>query len=130
LVDAVYKDALDEVLHMAAALPPGTAWAVVADVDETMLDNSQYAVDVGPGGYTPETWNAWVTKAAAPPIPGAPALMDAIRAAGGHVAFVTNRDNVPSTQANLQSVVLFNEGDRLCGVSDKGDKGPRRQSVR
>jgi 5'-nucleotidase (lipoprotein e(P4) family) len=130
LVDAVYHDALDETLSMAAALPPGTEWTIVADVDETLLDNSGYAVQVGPGGYAPETWKVWVEAAAAPAIPGAVAFVDAIRAAGGHVALITNREDAPSTQKNLEAVGLFRDGDRLCGKTDTSDKEPRRRSVR
>jgi 5'-nucleotidase (lipoprotein e(P4) family) len=81
-----------------AALPP----AVVMDVDETLLDNSEPQAGMLLAGTCfddfPQAWDSWVAKRRAPAVPGAAEFVRAARAmrdpAGRavHVFFVTNRE--------------------------------------
>ena len=84
-----------------SALPP----AVVMDIDETVLDNSEPQVHMLREGICyeefPGAWDDWVAKHRAPAVPGA---VDFIRAARGmkdasgrpvRVVFVTNRECAP-----------------------------------
>ncbi|MEO8195429.1 MAG: HAD family acid phosphatase [Thermoanaerobaculia bacterium] len=82
-------------------LPP----AVVADVDETLLDNSPYEADrirVG-GRYEPASWNAWVQRARAAAVPGAVEFARYAAERGVTLFYVTNRAAAleEKTRANL-----------------------------
>lgn len=100
-------------------------WAVILDADETVLDNSLYQLRRARQGqgYTSESWNAWVMEASAPPLPGAVDFIAGVKALGGHVAIVTNRDEsvCDATRRNLASVGV--DADvvlcRQPGVSEK-----------
>lgn len=129
-VRGVYQVAGDAAVVAGARLPAGTRWVVVADADETLIDNSLYQVEVGARGYTPETWAVWETRGAAVPMPGAVELVARVHAAGGQFAFITNRSNRDATLTLLQQHGLWEEGDRLCTRTEASDKGPRRASVR
>jgi 5'-nucleotidase (lipoprotein e(P4) family) len=97
---AEYHAALYQVYRLATARveaetrtrEPGT-WAVVLDADETIINNVGYQVErsrLGLG-FTPESWNAWVKRREATPLPGASAFLARVRALGGKIAIVTNR---------------------------------------
>ncbi len=72
-----------------SGLPP----AVIADVDETLLDNSPYEADrirVG-GRYEAVSWNAWVQRASARAVPGALEFARYAAERGVTLFYVTNR---------------------------------------
>ncbi|MEM6285652.1 MAG: HAD family acid phosphatase [Bacteroidota bacterium] len=103
-------------------------WAVVLDADETLLDNSLYQRERAEAGlpFTPETWNEWVRREAAPALPGAVAFAGLVRDLGGRVVVVTNRDDVvcDETRRNLAAVGI--EADAvLCQVDGESDKNAR-----
>ena len=97
-------------------------WAVVLDIDETVLDNSTYELDRATYGLAFEngSWNAWVNRGEAGLVPGVVEFISGVRRMGGHVAFISNRDEVvrAATQANLQRFNLWTELDRLCLATD------------
>lgn len=97
-------DRLERAYHGRA---PGT-WAVIADADETLLDNSTYQKERAAlgGGFTPETWAEWVSRRAAPGLPGAVGFARRARDLGARLIVVTNRaeSDCPATQANLKTV--------------------------
>src|SRR5207248_1573238 len=103
LVRQVYRSA-GEVISRGQSAASG-AWAVVLDVDETTLDNSTYQLERAAYGlpFDADSWRAWVERRQAPAVPGVIAFIDRIRAAGGHIAFITNRDATlaEATRANL-----------------------------
>jgi 5'-nucleotidase (lipoprotein e(P4) family) len=111
-------------------------WVVVVDVDETILDNSPYQLQMGAYGtsFEPVSWNAWCERREAIPVPGAAAFIAAVHEAGGKVAFVTNRHEVTraATRANLESQGLWGGDDILCLKTDDDayDKVVRRTEVR
>lgn len=129
VVAGTYASALDEILHDATRLAPDTGWVVVSDVDETLVDNSGYQVEVA-GAYTPETWAEWEASGKAVAMPGAVDFVARVHAAGGRMAFVTNRRNHDATLELLKARGLWAESDRLCVRTEASDKGPRRASVR
>lgn len=79
--------------------------AVILDVDETVLDNSEsQEPDIRDGaGFTEERWAVWCNERRAPPIPGALEFTRAAAAKGVTVFYVTNRDHAlePATRDNL-----------------------------
>lgn len=92
----------------AAAGRADGPWAVILDADETVLDNSTYQLRrarLGLG-FTNESWNEWVREEAAPALPGAVAFLGRVKALGGRVVIVTNRDEAvcDATRRNLSAV--------------------------
>jgi 5'-nucleotidase (lipoprotein e(P4) family) len=87
-----YAAATSAVASAAAERATGR-WAVVLDADETVISNLQYQVERARAGlgFTPESWNEWVRRRAAEPLPGAGAFLSRVRDLGGRVAVVTNR---------------------------------------
>ena len=118
-----------------ADLPP----AIIADLDETLLDNSPYEADrirVG-GRFEPVSWNAWVTRARAAAIPGAAEFVHYAAERGVTVFYVTNRAAVleEATRVNLAALGFPLAGDRdtLLMPGERpdwgSDKSPRRAEV-
>lgn len=136
-----------------SALPP----AVVMDVDETVLDNSESQMRLLLAGSCfeafPESWDAWVAERRAPAVPGAVEFVQAARTledpAGRPVRiyFITNRecwkrpgndDNCPQkadTAANFAALGLAtptrDEELLLRGERPEwdGEKLPRRALI-
>ncbi|MEO7999116.1 MAG: HAD family acid phosphatase [Gemmatimonadaceae bacterium] len=124
-----YRNATTAVQQLATA-QTGKAWGVIMDADETVLDNSMYQQSRGGRGYTPETWEVWVRSKKATALPGSADFINRVRALGGKVVIVTNReDNVClDTEQNMRSVGL-NVDEVLCKPSASSDKNPRFSAV-
>jgi 5'-nucleotidase (lipoprotein e(P4) family) len=123
-----YTLATQQIQEAATGMASGT-WAVILDADETVLDNSQYQkerVGMNPS-FTRESWEEWVKRVEARPIPGAIAFLTRVHDLGGKVAIVTNRGEVVcgETQQNfVRYQIPFDV--ILCG---SGDKNVRWQKV-
>ena len=132
LTRQVYRLAGEAVMR-AANSAGAQRWAVVLDIDETTLDNSTYQVERAVYGlaFENESWSAWVMRREAPAVPGVRAFTDRIRAAGGHVAWISNRDAAlaDAIQANLAIVGVWGDDDRLCGAKPQYPKSQRRREV-
>lgn len=132
--------------NLKAMDKPKGDWAVVMDVDETILDNSYYQVerDKSGTGFKSATWAEWVSREDATLVPGAKGFMEAVLAEGGKLALVTNRNRSQdsSTWNNLLKVGLPLTSDNTCLMGrvpeDKqamgqpgiiNDKDLRRQQV-
>jgi 5'-nucleotidase (lipoprotein e(P4) family) len=85
----------DQAEHLAKqpADVPELPTAVIVDVDETVLDTSAYQVDCIESGeeYSVESFDAWVQKGTATPLPGAQDFVRYCRESGVEVFYVTNR---------------------------------------
>jgi 5'-nucleotidase (lipoprotein e(P4) family) len=134
LADKTWTAALEqESAGNFAALPP----AVILDLDETVLDNSQFhgQLIIDHGDFSPATWGAWSEKGAAHAIPGAIAFINAARAKGVRVLFVTNRtiDEKPATVKNLDALLASptRPDDVMCIGENQwtADKSSRRKFV-
>ncbi|MCA9731149.1 MAG: hypothetical protein H6696_07090 [Deferribacteres bacterium] len=111
-------------------------WAVVLDIDETVLNNVQYEVErVAEGqGFTSESWTGWVERREATAIPGVKKFLDNVRALGenAYVVFITNRDapHEKATMDNLKKLGLWHERDvLLCRQSKSDTKEVRRREI-
>lgn len=117
LARQVYRLAGDAVAR-AGQTAGQRPWAVVLDIDETALDNSTYQLERAAYDlpYDDASWNAWVARREAAAVPGAADFVAGVHRAGGHVAWISNRDATAAnaTRANLQAVHLWNDDDRLC----------------
>lgn len=129
----VYAEATAYVRETAAARQAGS-WAVALDLDETVMNNVAYQISrerIGEG-FTGESWHEWTQEEKATLVPGAAGFLDAVAAAGGHVAFVTNRrDNEQlATENNLAKLgVLRNEDFRVL-LTRATPKGPSAKDER
>jgi 5'-nucleotidase (lipoprotein e(P4) family) len=135
--EQIYRIAGDRVLQLAAGRAPGT-WAVIADADETLLDNVEYQLMLAHSGqkYSEATWQPWARQRHSVAVPGSRAFVERVLAAGGLVIVVTNRAEAicDDTRANLRSenlrvaAVLCAPQDPLTGKM-LADKNPRFQAV-
>lgn len=91
ITQGIYKRAEHQLPEVALQNQP---WVVVMDVDETVLDNSQYQVmiDHTNGHYSTESWASWIAAKKATLVPGAAKFMKKVYSLGGKVALVTNRE--------------------------------------
>lgn len=132
LTRQVYRLAGDAVTR-AANEGSSRSWAVVLDVDETSLDNSTYQLERAAYGlpYDGQSWGKWVDRREATAVPGVVGFVEVVRRAGGHVAWITNRDIslTDATRANLKAVGLWADDDRLCAQTPQSTKADRRQQV-
>lgn len=127
-----YRAATTRVEQQAASRAPGT-WAVVLDADETVINNLQYQIERGRLGlgFTAESWNAWVKRREATPIPGAARFLSRVRALGGRIAIVTNRlgSECPDTEAVFRAHQLAYDVMLCRPDGTPSDKNPRFNSV-
>ncbi|HEX6334699.1 MAG TPA: 5'-nucleotidase, lipoprotein e(P4) family [Flavisolibacter sp.] len=112
------------------AQPSTKPRAIITDIDETVLDNSPYAVRQGLRGkdYEPATWYEWTALAIADTVPGAPAFLKYAASRGVEIFYITNRDEREreGTLKNIQKFGLPNADNRHLvlrqGISSKEDR--------
>ena len=126
---------------------PENNWVVVMDVDETVLDNSDYEQLMISRGtsYSTPTWDKWVASEQATVVPGARSFIEKVYAMGGKVGFVTNREKRDDkhTWNNLvaQGIPVTTANSCLMGRSEAdveseelpeyiNDKDLRRKQIR
>jgi acid phosphatase len=128
----VYRAATAHAEREAASRAPGS-WAVVLDADETVLDNSVYQLERAKEGrpFDRESWRAWCARREAVPLPGAPAFLARVRAIGGRIAIVTNRNEseCPDTEAVFQAHGLAYDAMLCRPDAGPSDKNPRFAAV-
>ena len=130
LARQVYRMA-GEAVTRSAASAGRQPWAVVLDVDETALDNSTYELERAAYHlpYDPRTWNAWVSRREAGAVPGVVEFVALVRRAGGHVAWITNRDRAAGRRDTRESSGAEDVGRRRSPVraeksgAHEGDRG-------
>lgn len=131
---------------LKAMKPKGSDWVVVMDIDETVLDNSQYQVGLDTKGltYNSKTWANWIKSEKATLVPGVKGFIDTVLAQGGKLALVTNRvrdlDNYTWRNMKALGLPLTKQNTCLMGrvKADKtaidhdkimNDKDLRRQQI-
>ena len=104
----------------------GQNLAVIMDLDETVLDNSQYQVELNEKNetYNPESWAVWVLKEEAKLVPGAKEFIDIVREKGIQLIFISNRMNarLEATINNMKKCKVSSESDIYLLRLDKEDK--------
>ena len=115
------------------AASSGRPWAVILDADETVISNLQYQIERHRAGaaYSPESWNAWVRRRAATPLPGAAPFLARVRALGGRIAIVTNRlqSECEDTAAVFRAHSLTFDAMLCRPDGGPSDKNPRFAAV-
>ncbi|MEP6615399.1 MAG: 5'-nucleotidase, lipoprotein e(P4) family [Ginsengibacter sp.] len=97
---------LDEALQNKTGRP----MAVITDIDETILDNSPYAVHQALQGkdYDQSVWNNWSDLSKADTVPGSATFLKYAASHGVEVYYITNRgeNEKMNTLLNLQKFNL------------------------
>jgi len=128
----VYRLATTRVEQAVAKRPAGS-WAVILDADETVLNNSLYQLERSKLGlgFTAESWNAWVKRREATPLPGAASFLNRVRALGGRIAIVTNRleSECADTRAVFDTFKLAYDAMLCRPDGSPSDKNPRFAAV-
>ncbi|MDE2714633.1 MAG: hypothetical protein OSB74_09760 [Verrucomicrobiota bacterium] len=125
-----YASALEKVAA-AAQKEPGP-WAIVMDLDETVLDNSGYQRDLETKGeaYSQESWEVWVLKKEAALVPGAKEFISKVRALPrARIIFISNRyaRNTNPTRLNLEKLGVAGANDIYMLRKEKADTKIIRQ---
>ena len=115
-------------------LPP----AVILDIDETVLDNSEHQVrSIKNGTNYPIGWKEWVSEESAVALPGVKEYLSYANSKGVKVFYVTNRthDLEEYTRNNIKNLglPLDEDIDVLLMKNEKGwtsDKTSRRDLIR
>lgn len=132
IVLQTYRYATAHVEAAAAGRRAGS-WAVMLDADETVLNNVVYQLERERAGlaYTAESWNAWVKRREATPVPGAAAFLSRVKSLGGMVAIVTNRleSECEDTRAVFRAHQLAFDVMLCRPDGSPSDKNPRFTAV-
>jgi 5'-nucleotidase (lipoprotein e(P4) family) len=128
LADPAWTAALEQTGD-AASLPP----AIIADLDETILDNTSYEVRIirRLGSYSPDSFADWCREVNAPAIPGAREFLDYAAARGVAVFYYSARKTSlrECTARNLQNLHLpFPDETRLL-LADGQSKADHRARI-
>lgn len=122
---------LDEILKKK----PGKGnLAIITDLDETILDNSEIAAQTIKEGkeVNYEEWLRWLNKPRIPTVPGAVDFLNYAGKKGVTIFYISNRDTsgLQITLAILQKLKLPNADiSHMLFLSNTSSKEPRRQLV-
>jgi 5'-nucleotidase (lipoprotein e(P4) family) len=83
--------------------------AVITDIDETVLDNSMYAINRALQGkdYESLSWSQWIERAEADTVPGAAHFLKYCASKNVEVFYITNRDE-KDRNGTMKSLDAFN----------------------
>jgi len=121
---------VDEELRNRTAKPP----AIIIDIDETVLDNSQYEIHQAMKGqaYEGTSWQQWVDRSDADSIAGAPSFLKYAASKGVEIFYVTNRGESErnGTIRNMETFHLPNTDlEHLIMKGPVSSKEPRRNRI-
>lgn len=96
LRDSSWTSALEQG-HNYSDLPA----AVILDIDDTVLDNSQYQARLAINGneFDPDSWDRWVAMKSAPAVPGSVDFINKMTDMGIEVIYITNCECKPRSEA-------------------------------
>ena len=116
------------------AIPSEKPLAIIADIDETVLNNLPYnemLIDSSLS-FTQKTWSHWVNKQVATPIPGALEFFNYVDSQDVEIVYLSNRrvENYAPTKANLISAGFpFYEDTQMLLRDKDGNKESRRNKL-
>ena len=107
-------------------------YAVVMDLDETVLDNSYYQVELynKKEKYNPDSWDEWVLKEEAGLVPGTYEYIRFLRNNNIQIIFISNRmhKRVEETKNNMKKLGIYSSDDIYLLRIDKADKKTIRRA--
>ena len=130
LCEQTYKNAWDNL--SSTLLSADSKSAIVMDLDETVLDNSKYQIDLTKKGesYNPESWSKWVNLKEAELVPGAKNFIDNVNKTNVRIVFLSNRmdKNKLPTINNMERLSIVDSDDIFLLRLNKEDKKHVRRS--
>jgi len=115
ITSAIYQEASAKIVNKNLPKEP---WVAIMDLDETVLNNSQYQVNLDIQGhkYTSATWKDWIKSKNATLVPGARQFIETVLEMGGKLVFVTNREKTLDayTWSNMQLLGLPVDEKNTC----------------
>lgn len=108
--------------------------AIIADIDETVLNNSPYnarLIETGTS-YNEKSWSKWVNEKQAKALPGAVNFMNYVKEKGVDVFYISNRNvkYLNATLENLKNIGFPFADKKHILLKDKtSDKSARRNIV-
>jgi len=115
---------------------PAGSWVVVADADETLIDNGPYECELELRGLKKNDstlFALWVEARASAATPGAAAFSARVHALGGRLIVVSNRDEQPHLRGTIDTLTRDGiEADAvlLSKTPDDRDKNRRFEAIR
>jgi 5'-nucleotidase (lipoprotein e(P4) family) len=107
-------------------------YAVVMDLDETVLNNSDYQVELynKKEKYNPDSWDKWVLKEEAELVPGSYDYISFLRSNDIQIIFISNRmhKRLEETKNNMKKLGIYSEGDIYLLRIDRADKKTIRRA--
>jgi len=107
-------------------------YAVVMDLDETVLDNSYYQVELynKKEKYNPDSWDEWVLKEEAGLVPGTYEYIRFLRNNNIQIIFISNRmhKRLEETKNNMKKLGIYSSDDIYLLRIDKADKKTIRRA--
>ena len=120
----IYKNAWDNLSDILGFADSKSC--IVMDLDETVLDNSKYQIDLvhKSESYNPESWSEWVNLEISALVPGAKDFIDKVRETNVQIIFLSNRmhKNLDPTISNMKKLGIVSSDDILLLRLDKKDK--------
>jgi len=109
-----------------------STYAIVMDLDETVLDNSQYQVELldKNESFNMTSWAKWVNREEAKLVPGAKEYIDLVRSYGIQLIFISNRmdERLNATINNMKILDIYSESDIFLLRKNKKDKKTVRRN--
>ncbi len=124
------KFKVDKALNTSSEKP----LAIIADIDETVLNNLPYnemLIETGES-FAQKTWSDWVNKREAMAIPGALDFFNYVKGQEIEIIYLSNRrvENYEPTKMNLISAGFpFDDETIMLLRDDDGNKESRRQQL-
>jgi 5'-nucleotidase (lipoprotein e(P4) family) len=125
--------------HAIKAKSMGKPFAVVVDIDETMIDNSPFETTLFSKAYKLSDWYAWTSIASAKALPGALDFAKYAQSQHVEIFYITNRDDSErvGTLKNLENVGfpfadekhLLTKSDLFESTGNTSSKEGRRRKV-
>ena len=89
--------------------------AIIMDLDETVLDNSQYQVELFENNesFNMGSWASWVRREEAKLVPGSKGFIDKVRSMNIQLIFISNRmdERVHETMSNMRKLDVHSDND-------------------
>ena len=102
------------------------------DLDETVLDNSDYQVELYNKNeqYNPDSWDEWVVKEDAKLVPGAYDYISFLRNHNIQIIFISNRmhKRLQETKNNMLELGVYSDNDIYLLRLDRADKKTIRRA--
>ena len=109
-----------------------SGYAIVMDLDETVLDNSQYQVELldKKESFNMTSWAKWVNREEAKIVPGAKEYIDVVRSYGIQLIFISNRmdERLNATINNMKILDIYSDSDIFLLRKNKKDKKTVRRN--